>query len=131
VRCPWPLFTLLPALLAAGCGVERTLRLESTPPGALVYLNGEEVARTPAEVPLEWYGKYDVAVRLDGYETLKDERWVVAPWWQWPPIDLVAELLPLPLRDRRRLSFVLRPEGRRDEGVLDRGEAMRASQITN
>lgn len=123
------LFTLLPAIaLAAGCGVERTLRLESDPPGALVYLNGEEVARTPAEVPLEWYGKYDVAVRLEGYETLKDERWVVAPWWQWPPIDLVAELVPLPLRDRRRLSFMLKPEGRLDEGVLDRGEAMRASQ---
>jgi hypothetical protein len=123
------LSTLLPAIaLAAGCGVERTLRLESDPPGALVYLNGEEIARTPAEVPLEWYGKYDVAVRLEGYETLKDERWVVAPWWQWPPIDLVAELVPLPLRDRRRLSFMLKPEGRLDEGVLDRGEAMRASQ---
>ncbi len=75
---------------------------------------------------LEWYGKYDVAVRKEGYETLKTERWVVAPWWQWPPIDLVAELLPLPLRDRRRLSFELEPAGEADEGVLDRAAAMRA-----
>jgi hypothetical protein len=119
------LILLLPAAVA-GCGVKRTLRLESDPPGALVYLNGREVARTPAEVPLEWYGKYDVAVRMEGFETLKTERWVVAPWWQWPPIDLVAELLPLPLRDRRRLSFELEPAGEADEGVLDRAEAMRA-----
>jgi len=114
--------------MAAGCGVERTLRLESEPPGALVYHNGEEIARTPAEVPLEWYGKYDVAVRMEGYETLKTERWVIAPWWQWPPIDLLAELVPVPLRDRRRLRFELEPAGQLDEGVLDRAEAMRASQ---
>ena len=105
----------------------RTLRLESDPPGALVYLNGEEVARTPAEVPLDWYGKYDVAVRKEGYETLKTERWVVAPWWQWPPIDLAAELIPLPLRDRRELRFELQPATIRDEGLLDRAEAARNS----
>lgn len=115
------------ALAGAGCGVERTLRLESDPPGALVYLNGEEVARTPAEVPLDWYGKYDVAVRKEGYETLKTERWVVAPWWQWPPIDLAAELIPLPLRDRRELRFELQPATIRDEGLLDRAEAARNS----
>lgn len=111
----------------AGCGVQRTLRLESEPPGALVYLNGEEVARTPAEVPLEWYGRYDVAVRKEGYETLKTKRWVVAPWWQWPPIDLVAELMPIPLHDRRRLTFELQPAEQGDEGLLDRAEAMRAA----
>ena len=115
------------AVAAGGCGVERTLRLESDPPGALVYLNGEEVARTPATVDLDWYGKYDVAVRKEGYEALKTERWVVAPWWQWPPIDLVAELLPLPLRDRRTLRFDLQPAAARDAGLLDRAEAMRAT----
>ena len=111
----------------AGCGVERTLRVESSPPGALVYLNGEEVARTPAEVPLRWYGKYDVAVRLDGYETLKTQRWVVAPWWQWPPIDLAAELLPIRLHDRRELEFTLKPAEPQDQGLLDRAEAQRAA----
>ena len=30
-----------------GCGVQRTLQIESDPPGALVYLNGDEVGRTP------------------------------------------------------------------------------------
>ena len=114
-------------LAAPGCGVQRTLVLESDPPGALVYLNGEEVARTPAEVPLKWYGRYDVAVRKEGYETLQAERWVVAPWWQWPPIDLAAELTPIPLHDRRRLSFELSPAVEGDKGLLDRGEALRAA----
>ena len=113
------------AMLAASGCVERTIRLRSDPPGALVYLNGEEVARTPAEVPLKWYGKYDVAVRKEGHETLKTQRWVVAPWWQWPPLDLVAEVLPLRLADRRTLAFKLRPAEERDAGLLDRAEAMR------
>ena len=113
-----------------GCGVQRTLVLESEPPGALVYLNGEEVARTPAEVPLNWYGRYDVAVRKEGFETLQTERLVLAPWWQWPPIDLAAELLPIPLHDRRRLSFELIPAAASNEGLLDRSEALRARVIS-
>jgi hypothetical protein len=113
-----------------GCGVQRTLVLESEPPGALVYLNGEEVARTPAEVPLKWYGRYDVAVRKEGFETLQAERLVLAPWWQWPPIDLAAELMPIPLHDRRRLSFELTPAEAADEGLLDRGEALRVRTIS-
>lgn len=99
------------------------MTLRSDPPGALVYLNGEEVARTPAEVPIEWYGQYDLAVRKEGYETLKTDRWVVAPWWGFPPIDLIAELLPL--RDHRVLEFELEPAAEADSGLLERAEALR------
>ena len=113
-----------------GCGVQRTLVLESEPPGALVYLNDEEVARTPAEVPLKWYGEYEVALRKEGYETLHAERWVMAPWWQWPPFDLVAELMPVRLHDRQRLSFELTPAAASDEGLLDRGEALRVRAVS-
>ncbi len=115
---------LLSAALLAGC-VERRLMLESDPPGALVYLNGEEVARTPATVPLEWYGRYDVAVRMDGYETLKEQRWVVAPWWQWTPIDLVAEVLPLRLTHTPTMRFKLEPAGEGDAGLIDRAQRLR------
>lgn len=120
------LLALLAGALLAGCGVQRTIVLQSDPPGALVHLNGEEVARTPAEVPLQWYGRYDVAVRKEGYETLKTRRWVAAPWWQWPPIDLLAELVPLRLHDRRRLYFELEPAALGDEGLLDRAEEVKA-----
>ncbi|MEL7237281.1 MAG: PEGA domain-containing protein [Planctomycetota bacterium] len=125
LRLAMLLFACVFVSASLGCAVKRTLVLESEPAGALVFLNGEEVARTPAEVPLDWYGKYDVVVRKPGFETQQTERWVAAPWWQWVPIDLVAELLPIPLSDTRRLSFTLEPAAAGDEGVLARAEAMR------
>src|SRR5689334_506012 len=77
-----------------GC-VRRTLTVTSDPPGALLYLNGVEVGRTPIERDFIFYGTYDVALRKEGYETLKTKGKVIAPWWQWVPIDFPAEFLPL------------------------------------
>src|SRR5688500_8387276 len=77
----------LPLFAAPGC-VQRTLQVESDPPGALVYLNGEEAGRTPMRKNFVWYGTYDVQLRKEGYHTLSRETKVWAPWWQWPPIDL-------------------------------------------
>jgi hypothetical protein len=115
---------LLPALLA-GC-VRRTLTVKSTPPGALVHLNGVEVGRTPMTSDFTWYGTYDVVLRKEGYETLKTRGKVIAPWWQWVPIDLFAELLPL--HDKRTLSYTMQPysEAAVDpQQMLDRAERMR------
>lgn len=93
-------------ILLGGC-VQRTLTVRSDPPGALVYLNGREVGRTPVTRRFMWYGDYDVILRKEGYETLKTHSWVVAPIYQWPPIDLFAELLPL--KDRQVLTYTLQP----------------------
>jgi hypothetical protein len=116
---------LLLMISAGGC-VRRSLTVRSQPPGALVYLNGVEVGRTPVTRDFLWYGVYDVELRRDGYETLKTRGKVIAPWWQWVPIDLVAELLPL--HDRRELAYSMRPisEAAVDPKVmLQRAEAMR------
>ena len=94
------------ALLSSGC-VRRSLTVTSDPPGALVYLNGTEVGRTPLTRDFTWYGTYDVVLRKEGYETLKTEGKVIAPWWQWVPIDLVVELLPL--HDRQTLAYAMQP----------------------
>lgn len=88
------LVALLIAIFAgAGC-VERTIKITSTPPGALVYLNDEEVGRTPVEVPFTFYGKYDVRLEADGYAPL----WIVEetkpPWWENPGPDFFAEAVP-------------------------------------
>jgi hypothetical protein len=91
-----------------GC-VERTMQVTTNPPGALVYMNNQEVGRTPLRRDFTWYGNYDVQVRAEGYETLDTNTWVTAPWWQWPPFDLVAELLPIRLKDERRVSYALEP----------------------
>ena len=95
-------------VLAAGC-VQRTLTVKSEPPGALVYLNGAEVGRTPFTRDFVWYGTYDVQLRKEGYETLKTRGEVKPPWWQIVPLDLLAELLPTRPRDRQFLYYTLHP----------------------
>ena len=116
------------ALLAAGCGVERTMQVRSDPPGALVYLNGEEAGRTPMRKMFLWYGTYDLEVRKDGYLTRSERPRVWAPWWQVPPIDLIAELVPLRLQDNHVLNYRLDPvtEKQTDpEKVLERAAETR------
>lgn len=89
--------------------MERILTVQSNPPGALVYLNGQEMGRTPVQRDFTWYGTYDVAVRREGYETIKKNEPVIAPIYEWVPFDLVAELLPIPFKDRRTLTYDLKP----------------------
>jgi hypothetical protein len=97
---------LLFGALLGGC-VRRQLTVRTDPPGALVHLNGQEFGRTPVTRDFTWYGTYDVDLRKEGYKTQKTTGKVIAPWWQWVPIDLFAELLPL--TDRRQLHYTLHP----------------------
>ncbi len=102
---------------AAGCNnVDRRLVVESDPPGALVWLNDQEVGRTPLEREFVWYGTYDVQLRKEGYVVLDEKTRVWAPWWQIPPLDLIAELFPGHLQDRKRLSYSLEPAEPVDTG---------------
>ena len=121
----WNVLATLPLLWAGGC-VQRTLQVESDPPGALVYLNGEEAGRTPMRKNFVWYGTYDVQLRKEGYHTLSRKTRVWAPWWQWPPIDLFAELLPL--EDKHFARYTLKPvtaEEMDPRQVLARAVSMR------
>ena len=95
--------------LCPGC-VERTLTVHSDPPGALVYLNDQEVGRTPFTKRFIWYGTYDVQVRKEGYQTLKTQTPVIAPWWQWLPFDFVAEVVPASFKDPHAVSYTLKPQ---------------------
>ncbi len=118
----WALIASAAAL--TGC-VRRTITLTSEPSGALVYMNDSEIGRTPVTVPFTYYGVYDVQLRRDGYQTIKTRTNVKAPWWQYPPIDLVAELFPV--TDRHTYSYTLlpQPDGPVDPGaIMDRGLQM-------
>ena len=97
-------------LLGGGVGcVERMMTIESNPSGALVHMNDLEIGRTPVTRDFTWYGNYDVTVRKEGYQTLKTETNVKAPWWQWVPFDLFAEILPIPFKDRQSIAYTLEP----------------------
>jgi hypothetical protein len=98
----------LAGLSLAGC-VEQTMTIQSNPPGALVYLNNQEVGRTPLTKDFKWYGDYDVHLRLEGYETLKTHQPVTAPAWNWVPFDLLANVLPFTFKDHKSLSYSLKP----------------------
>ena len=89
--------------------MERKLTLTSEPSGALVYMNDREVGRTPIETDFTWYGKYDVQVRKEGFQTFDHPQRLKTPWWQIPPIDLFAEMAPWHPTDRQSLHFVLKP----------------------
>lgn len=104
------------------------MTIQSNPPGALVYLNNQELGRTPMTRDFKWYGDYDVQLRLEGYETLKTNQPVIAPAWNWVPFDLVAALLPFTFKDHREFAYTLKPlDPAMDEspGLLGRAEGMR------
>jgi hypothetical protein len=77
----------------SGC-VQRTISISSHPEGALVWLNGREVGRTPVEVEFLHYGTYDVRLTKDGYESMLTSGEAKPPWWDSIPFDLVAEMTP-------------------------------------
>ena len=128
------LFAVVVALVAVAAGlagggcVERELQVNSDPQGALVYLNEQEVGRTPLRQDFTWYGTYDVAVRKEGYETLKTTSPVIAPWWQWIPFDFVADVLPFRLKDSHALRYTLKPTTQTavdPDRLVQRGQSMR------
>lgn len=127
---PRPAMTsLLLALLLTGCArIDRTITVNSEPDNALVYLNDQEIGRTPVTRTFKWYGTYAVEVRKDGYQTVKTTAPVIAPWWQIPPIDLIAEFYPGKLEDNRTFQYSLHEPTTIDEdpaAVIKRGEQLR------
>jgi hypothetical protein len=105
-----------------GC-VQRTISLTSRPTGALVYLNDEEVGRTPVTVSHLFHGVYSVRLELDGHKPLWTKRKTEAPWWEMPGPDLVAEMFDA--RVEQKWHFDLEPVGEPDLDAL--GE--RADQL--
>ncbi len=79
---------------AAPACVQRRISITSTPPGALVHLNDQEVGRTPLEVPFTFYGTYDVRLEAAGRPPLWTTARAKQPWWEYPGPDLIAELIP-------------------------------------
>ena len=93
LTCTFGLTVLVLALAVAGC-VQRTISITSSPSGALVHLNDEEVGRTPLQVPYTFYGTYDVRLEKDGCHPLWTKQKTKAPWWEAPGPDLLAEMIP-------------------------------------
>lgn len=82
----------LSLLCVAGC-VERTMKIQTSPPGAMITVNDEEVGPSPTKFTFLWYGKYEIVARKPGYRTLRMTYDARPPWYQIPPIDFVTETM--------------------------------------
>lgn len=108
----------------SGC-VERRIFITSDPPGALVHLNDVEVGRTPLEVDFVYFGKYDVRVEKDGYETLLTSASANLKPHDYPGVDLVAEALPTRFRSHARWHFTLDAATTDPDALIARAATLR------
>ncbi len=122
------LLTALAAMVcasASGC-LTRTLQVRSTPPGAAVYIGGEEVGVTPYDHEFHTYGTLDVELRKPGYRAAHVEKRLPIPWYEHFPLDFVSEfLVPWPIHDEHELAVELErypPDRGAEQTVLDRDE---------
>lgn len=112
-----------PALLG-GC-VRRTISITSEPEGALCWLNGREVGRTPLLVDFTYYGDYDVVLEKDGYEPLLTMGKAAAPLWDTVPLDFIAELAPADLHSEFRWHYELQPRNDDPAMLIERARELR------
>ena len=85
--------------------------IRTNPPGALVYVDDNEVGLTPVAISPIYYGNRKIRLVKDGCETLEFIQSVPAPWYEIPPLDFFAEnLVPGKIRDVRTYDYQLRPQ---------------------
>jgi len=120
------------ALSQAGC-VERLLAIQSDPPGAVAYLDGEKVGTTPCEVPYTWYGTRLLVLELRGFNLVRREVVLNPPWWQIIPMDFITDILiPITIRDRLSVTYTLDPAPASPEevdAVLERAAELRKRSV--
>ena len=105
-------FTILLAVaLAAGPGcIKRSISVRSDPPGALVYLDGLEVGKTPLDgVRFHFYGRREFALYKDGFLVERRIVEINTPWYSYFPLDIFTELLnPWRIDDHRDFYFAMK-----------------------
>jgi hypothetical protein len=105
-------FALLLAILspAAGC-VRRRLNVRTNPPGALVYVDNQQIGTTPCSVDFTYYGTREIRLIKPGFETLTVNQPIPTPWYEYPGLDFISEnLVPSKIRDNRTVTYNLSPQ---------------------
>ena len=92
----------------SGC-VRRSLTIRTDPPGAKVYVNDELKGESPVTYDFMWYGWHRVMIRKEGYSRVDDRKQLRSPARLWIPFDLVMELVPVRVWDRREWAYTLTP----------------------
>jgi hypothetical protein len=101
--------------------------IRTNPPGALAYVDDNEVGLTPVAISPIYYGNRKIRLVKDGYETLTVIQPMPPPWYEIPPLDFFSEnTVPGKLRDLRTYDYQMRPQGVvPKEDLLSRAENLR------
>jgi hypothetical protein len=106
------LLTVLGSVLlpSSGC-VRRRLNVRTNPPGALVYVDNQQIGTTPCSVDFVYYGTREIRLVKPGFETLTVNQPIPTPWYEYPGIDFISEnLVPTKIRDNRTVTYNLAPQ---------------------
>jgi hypothetical protein len=121
---------LLAALLLSmtGC-VRRRLTVRTTPPGAQVFIDDQEIGTTPCSASYVYYGTRKITLMKDGYRTETVFQKIPPPWYEISPLDFLAEnVYPLEVRDERIVDVQLVPEELvPQQKLIDRAALLRDS----
>lgn len=112
-RRDWAFYvlTLLIGIATSGC-VERRYTIRTDPPGALVIVNKEELGASPVSKSFTFYGDRDITIIADGYQTMRVQQPVKAPWWDNRVTEFFSEnLIPITFRDEREFTYRLAKAG--------------------
>lgn len=112
-------------LLLIGCAEHRIL-ITSEPAGAKVSLDGQDKGITPLSVPFTFYGKREVVLEKDGYQTYESIIPINPPIFQVFPFDIMMLLIPYPFVDNHPFYFILEKQGKTDiKKSLERMERLK------
>src|SRR5262245_31264380 len=96
---------------SADATVRRRLNVNSNPPGALVYVDNQQIGTTPCSVDFVYYGTREIRLIKPGFETLTVNQPIPTPWYEVPGIDFISEnLVPTKIRDNRTVTYNLAPQ---------------------
>ena len=121
------LASTLALLIAQGGCLSRRIFVTSDPPGARLWLNDVEIGRTPVATEFTYFGTYNVRLEHDGFQTLETPKKAVAPWYEYPVVDLLAIAAPWSIETKLDWHFELEPSAEapdRDE-VLNRARQLK------
>ncbi len=115
-------------LLLSGC-VQRRMIVRTQPEGAFLTIDDKPIGHTPVSVPFTHYGTRELSIEKDGYESIKVDQPVKAPWYLLPPISFFTEnFSPKEIRDQHVFDFQLQPKTPGGDGfLLNRANTMRSN----
>jgi hypothetical protein len=114
-------------LAAPGC-VERRYTIRTNPPGALVFVNGEEIGPSPVSRSFTYWAPREIVLMADGYQTQRIIQPMRPPWWDNYLTEFFSEnLVPWTIRDDREYIYQLAPQQVASEAELEaRADALRS-----